>query len=152
MISDGQFGQQPGEVQKSISSTAHAFEDDLYSYNNGLLQSIVVRQWNAATNAWVNEYQNLFTYDSIGDLQSVTTQYPTSGGGWSPGDSYYYRYYTSPTYNQGNFIGFAHGLEYELTPQDVAEVPGGLSAAESLSDTPFRPMPPTITNTTLPTA
>ena len=138
LISDGQFGQQVGDVQKSISSTAHAFEDDVYTYNNftgdpspGLLQSIVVRQWNGTT--WVNEYQNLFTYDSIGDLQSVTTQYPTSGG-WSAGDSYYYRYYTSPTYSQGNFIGFAHGLEYELTPQDVAAVPGGLSAAESLSD------------------
>ena len=154
----------PLEVQDSVSATAHASESELYTYiasgpNAGLNESITYRTWNTAANgglgAWENVRQVNYTYyqtgdahGRTGDLESVTTKY-WNGSSWSGNETYYYRYYTGPTYDaSGKLIGFAHGLERELLPAAysalaTAVAPGG-TAAEQLAA--IRALPDSLDN------
>ncbi len=142
----------PLEIQDAVSATAQPYASELYSYvatgpNAGLVESITYRQWDDVADDWANVYRAEYTYyvtgegaDSggnfhglSGDLKTVTTRY-WDGGQWAGGDTYYYRYYTEPTFDgQQNFIGFAHGRRREVLPNAY----NGLSAyAAGLGKTP----------------
>ncbi|NLE38963.1 MAG: RHS repeat-associated core domain-containing protein, partial [Pirellulaceae bacterium] len=153
-----------GEIQYKSSPTAHAYYSEVFTYyddldpNAGLRESITYRNWDADASAWVNDQKVEYTYyetsqtelnGASGDLKTATVHYwdPAANGGsggWSGGDTTYFRYYTGPTY-EGEFpnevfVGFAHGLKRKLLPEayaKAAEYAAGLEPAmtvEELSD------------------
>ena len=137
-------------IQDSASARAQANESDLYSYiasgpNAGLLQSITYRSWDATANngqgGWVNTSQATYTYyvtgdlnGLTGDLESVTTQYWNAATQTFTGsDTYYYRYYVGPTYLNGNFVGFANGLEREILPNSYSKLAAAVNPTGSMT-------------------
>ena len=145
------YGDQPEEVDYTMPSASQPYETDVYQYlpssdpNAGLVWHLTVSSTLNGVLTPVEKftYQYYVTgsgYGLTGDLESIQVQY-WNGSTYTGNDAYYFRYYTGPAWvanephTDANLIGFAHGLEYELTPQAVQAV-GGLGEAENLTNQP----------------
>ena len=74
-------------------------------------------------------YTDSDTFGKKGDLKSVVTSYSSDGTGWAGDDTNYYRYY-----NTGDTGGFAHGLQYELSPEDYRKAVAEHGSIDSINN------------------
>ncbi len=116
--------------------------------NFGLCNSITYLDWNSTLGEMVYTKQVTYTYYGAGDsnglpgdMEGIVTQYAVgtlpqgtalSSSDWSGSDTYYFRYYTAPTYNNNGIqIGFAHGLRDELLPNTFSAIAAQVDSGDT---------------------
>ncbi|MCX7428827.1 MAG: autotransporter-associated beta strand repeat-containing protein [Planctomycetia bacterium] len=144
------------KIEYEAPSADDPYAAEVFTYygvlhdNAGLRASVTYSNWNPDTSSLVDDYKIEYEYYVSGsngllnDLKTATTSHYDPGTStWSDGDTTYFRYYTGPTYEGEDFVGFAHGLKRKLLPEAYAKAEAyatGLSTTvDALTDGQIAP-------------